>query len=138
MTRPAADWWWIRVDVVYAVHGRQLAEHGGTEGVLDAGRIDAALARPPNLAHYGDPDAADLAAAYAFGLARNHGFVDGNKRVAWLAARLFLAHNGFGLEFDPVDAVRTIEGVASGAVAEPELADWFRQRLLVVNAGGDP
>lgn len=124
--------------MVYAVHGRQLAEHGGTEGVLDAGRIDAALARPPNLAHYGDPDAADLAAAYTFGLARNHGFVDGNKRVAWLAGRLFLADNGFGLEFDPVDAIRTVEGVASGAVAEPELADWFRQRLLVVNAGGDP
>ena len=124
--------------MVYAVHGRQLAEHGGTEGVLDAGRIDAALARPPNLAHYGDPDPADLAAAYAFGLARNHGFVDGNKRVAWLAARLFLADNGVGLEFDPVDAIRIIEGVASGTVAEPELADWFRQRLLVVNVGGDP
>ena len=87
------------------------------------------LARPANLAHYGDPDAADLAGACAFGLARNHGFVDGNKRVAWLAARLFLADNGFGLEFDSVDAIRLIEGVASGVVSEPDLAGWFRQRL---------
>ena len=129
MTPSAADWRWIRVDVVYAIHGRQLAEHGGTEGVLDAGRIDAALARPANLAHYGDPDAADLAAAYAFGLARNHGFVDGNKRVAWLAARLFVADNGFGLQFDPIDAIRLIEGVAGGVISEPDLAGWFRQRL---------
>ena len=123
-------WRWIRADAVYAVvHDRQLAEHGGPEGVLDAGRIEAALARPDNLAHYGTPDAADLAAAYALGLARNYGFADGNKRVAWVAARLFLADNGYGLAFEPVDAIRTMEGVASGAVSELGLADWFRRRL---------
>ena len=115
---------------VYAVvHDRQLAEHGGPEGVLDAGRIEAAFARPDNLAHYATPDAAELAAAYALGLARNYGFADGNKRVAWVAARLFLADNGYGLAFEPVDAIRTMEGVASGAVSELGLADWFRRRL---------
>ena len=129
MTVPTERWRWIRADTVYAIHDRQLAEHGGTEGVLDAGRVEAALARPANLAHYGSPDAAELAAAYAFGLARNHGFVDGNKRVAWVAARLFLADHGHGLDFDPVDAIRTMEGVAGGVVSEADLADWFRQRL---------
>ena len=84
---------------------------------------------PGNLAHYGTPDAADLAAAYAFDLARNHGFADGNKRVAWVAARLFLADNGYGLAFEPVDAIRTMEGVASGVVSELGLADWFRRGL---------
>ena len=91
--------------------------------------IESALARPVNLALYGNPDAADLAAAYAFGLARNHGFVDGNKRTAWIAARLFLAINGFRLTVNAGDAVRLMEGVASGAVMEQELAEWFRERL---------
>lgn len=123
-------WRWIVPAVVYAVHDRQLAEHGGPDGVRDRGAIESALARPQNLLAYGNPDAADLAAAYAYGLARNHGFVDGNKRTAWLAARLFLADNGHRLRFDTDDAVRTVEAVAAGTMSEADLAAWFRERLV--------
>ena len=116
--------------VIIAIHDRQLAEHGGSEGVRDAGGIESALARPVNAANYGAPDAADLAAAYAYGLAKNHGFVDGNKRTAWIAARLFLIDNGYRRSFDPIDAVRIMEDVAAGVGTEAELAAWFRERLL--------
>ena len=122
-------WRWVREDVVYAIHDRQLAEHGGPEGVRDAGALESALARPRNLAAYEGPDAAALAAAYAFGLARNHPFADGNKRTAWVVARVFLAINGYRVEFDPPDAVRTIEALATGTLSETELAAWFRQRV---------
>ena len=129
-TPPQKDWRWLEPTVVNAVHDRQLAEHGGSEGVRDSGGIESALARPVNHASYGTPDAADLAAAYAYGLAKNHGFVDGNKRTAWIAARLFLADNGYRLSFDPLDAIRVMEGVAGGVVTQTELAIWFRNRLL--------
>ena len=129
-TPPRKDWRWLDPDIINAVHDRQLAEHGGAEGVRDAGGIENALARAVNAATYGTPDAADLAAAYACGLAKNHGFVDGNKRTAWIAARLFLADNGYRLSFDPVDAVRIMEGVAGGAVTQTDLAGWLRDRLL--------
>ncbi len=122
-------WRWIGAQVVHAVHDRQLAQHGGLPGVRDAGAVESALARPRNLAVYGEPNACDVAAAYAWGLARNHGFSDGNKRSAWVAARLFLADNGCRLRFDPADAVRTVEAVASGTMAECTLATWFRERL---------
>jgi death-on-curing protein len=124
-----SEWEWVAPDTVFAVHDRQLAEHGGLDGIRDRGAVESALGRPQNLAAYGDPDAADLAAAYAFGLARNHGFSDGNKRTAWVIARLFLALNGFKLAFDPVDAVRTVEAVAAGTLDEAALAAWFRDRL---------
>ena len=122
-------WRWVREDVAFAIHDHQLAEHGGPEGVRDAGALESALARPRNLAAYERPDAAALAAAYAYGLARNHPFADGNKRTAWVVARVFLAINGYRLEFDPPDAVRTIEALAAGTLSEPELAAWFRQRV---------
>jgi death-on-curing protein len=122
-------WRWVAPEVVYAIHDRQLSEHGGPDGVRDAGALDSALARPRNLAAYGDPDVAALAAAYAFGLARNHAFADGNKRTAWVVARLFLADNGHALHFDKADAVRTVENLAAGSLSETELADWFRTRL---------
>ncbi|MAU19127.1 MAG: type II toxin-antitoxin system death-on-curing family toxin [Martelella sp.] len=92
--------------------------------------IEGALARPQNVAAYGTPDASDLAAAYAFGLAENHGFMDGKKRTAWIAARLFLADNGHRLRFQPVDAIQLMEGVAGGVIGEDELARWFREHLL--------
>jgi death-on-curing protein len=120
---------WVATSVVLAIHDRQLAEHGGAEGVRDPGAIESALARPMNPAAYGDPDVADPAAAYAWGLARSHGFVDGNKRTAWVVARLFLADNGRQLRFDPAEAVKVMGGVAAGTVAEPALAEWFRLRL---------
>ena len=122
-------WRWISAGLAYAIHDRQLAEHGGPDGVRDPGAVESALARPRNLAAYGTPDAADLAAAYAFGLARNHGFVDGNKRTAWVVARLFLADNGYRLRFDPVEAVKTVEALAAGSLSESQLAAWFRDRL---------
>lgn len=123
-------WRWVGQEAVHAVHDRQLAEHGGPDGVRDRGAVESALARPQNLAAYGKPDAADLAAAYAFGLTRNHGFVDGNKRTAWVVARLFLADNGCRLRFDPADAVGTMEGLAAGKIEESELAVWFRQHIV--------
>lgn len=116
--------------MVSAIHDRQLAEHGGADGVRDPGAIESALARLGNLADYAAPDAAALAAAYTFGLARNHGFIDGNKRTAWVTSRIFMADNGRRLEFDTVDAVRIMEDVAAGRADETELADWFRQRLV--------
>jgi death-on-curing protein len=123
------SWRWIPAEVAYAIHDRQLAEHGGGEGVRDAGLVASALARPQNLAAYGEPDAAAVAAAYAFGLCRNHGFIDGKKRTAWVIARLFLADNGCRLTFDKADAVRMVEALAAGRLGEAEVAEWFRQRL---------
>jgi len=122
-------WRWVREDVVYAIHDSQLAEHGGPEGVRDAGALESALARPRNLAAYERPDAAALAAAYAYGLARNHPFADSNKRTAWVVARVFLAINGYPVEFDPPDAVRTVEALAAGTFSETEFASLFRQRV---------
>lgn len=125
----SGPWRWVAPGVVLAVHDRQLAEHGGLDGIRDPGAIDSTLARPVNLAAYGDPDASSLAAALAYGISMNHGFVDGNKRTAWVTARLFLADNGYRLDFDPADAIRTMEGVAAGRVGEDELAAWLRARV---------
>lgn len=122
-------WCWVSVQVVHAIHDRQLAQHGGLAGIRDLGAVESALARPQNLAAYGEPDVCDLAAAYTYGLARNHGFSDGNKRTAWVTSRLFLADNGRRLRFDPADAVRTVEAVAGETLAEGVLAAWFRERL---------
>ena len=123
------EWKWVDPHVVQAVHEYQLAEHGGLDGVRDAGLIESALARPQNLAAYGDPDAADLAAAYAYGLAKNHGFADGNKRTAWVVARLFLADNGHILRFDGTDAIKMVELLAAGMIDQPAVAAWFRARI---------
>ncbi len=123
------SWRWVSLDVIFAIHDRQLSEHGGADGIRDRGAIEAACARPMTLASYGQPDASDLAAAYAVGLAKNHGFVDGNKRTAWVAARLFLADNGRSLRFDPMEAIRIVEGVAAGSIDEVQLAAWFRRHL---------
>lgn len=122
-------WRWVSQEVVLAVHSRQIAEHGGADGIRDLGLVESALARPINLTSFGDPDAASLAAAYAHGLVSNHGFVDGNKRVAWVTARLFLVANGRKLAFDPFDAIRIMESAAAGQVSEEEVASWFRVRL---------
>ena len=124
------EWHWVGASVVYAIHDRQLAEHGGPDGIRDRGAIESALALAQNLAAYAEPDAATLAAAYAFGLARNHGFADGNKRTAWVVARLFLADNGWRLQFDRLAAVQTMEAVAAGVLSEAGLGDWFRRHLV--------
>lgn len=122
-------WKWIDPRTIQAVHEYQLAEHGGLDGVRDAGLIESALARPRNLAVYGEPDAADLAAAYAYWLAKNHGFADGNKRTAWVAGRLLLADNGYTLRVNGPEAVRMVEALAAGTMDEPAVADWFRTRI---------
>lgn len=126
---PSGSWRWVSLPLVLAVHERQITEHGGLDGIRDQGAVESALARPVHRAAYGDSDAAELAANYLFGLARNHGFADGNKRTAWVVSRLFLADHGYRLEFDPVDAVRQVESVAGGRVSESELAAWFQERL---------
>ena len=124
------SWIWIESAIVQAIHDRQLAEHGGAEGIRDRGALESAIARPQNLAAYGEPDAAALAAAYAFGIARNHPFVDGNKRSAWVTARLFLAANNRKLSFDRDNATMTVQILAAGELGEDELADWLRQRIV--------
>ena len=131
-------WRWVRTDLVYAVHEIQLARHGGLDGLRDRNAVASALARPEQLHSYGEPapDAAQLAAAYAYGLARNHGFSDGNKRTAWVVARVFLADNGVHLQFSEIDAIRTMQAVASGALDEPQLASWFRERMKDKEAPG--
>lgn len=124
-----SDWVWIESSVANAVHDRQLAEHGGPSGVRDSNALESALARPRNLAAYGNPDASDLAAALAFGIARNHAFIDGNKRTAWVLARLFIAANGVAITFDPKDATAAMLALAAGKLSEEELAEWFRSRI---------
>ena len=121
-------WRWIASETLFAVHDRVISDHGGLPDIRDPGAVESALARARNLASYGDADAAVLATAYAYGLLRNHGFLDGNKRIAWMAARLFLADNGYCLRFDPLDAIHTVERAAAGQLTEAELASWVRER----------
>ena len=121
---------WLDVAIALAVHDRQLAEHGGGSGVRDITLLESALARPINRWAYGDDDPAMLAAAYAFGIGRNHAFIDGNKRTAWVLARLFLDLNGHRLSFTTEDAIAAMLALASGDLAEDALADWFRTRLV--------
>lgn len=120
---------WVGEPVALALHDRQLAEHGGPAGVRDAGALGSALARPINRWSYGEDDPCALAAAYAFGLARNHPFTDGNKRTAWTVARLFLRLNGVGLAFTEREAIDIVISLTAGELTEPELADWFRGHL---------
>jgi death on curing protein len=122
-----AAWVWLNADVLRAVHEEQLAEHGGATGTRDQGLFESALARPLNAAAYGQPDAAELAAAYGFGLARNHPFVDGNKRTAFVAVELFLELNGFELQAGDADCVMTMLAVAAGQMDEAAFARWLRQ-----------
>ena len=115
------------------LHDAQLREHGGSPGVRDDGMLESALARPQHKFAYAErPDLATLAAAYAFGLARNHGYVDGNKRTAFMAAYVFLGLNGFDLEAEEPEVVSTMERVAGGRVTEKRLADWIRTHLRTV------
>jgi len=120
----------VGADVARAVHDRQLAEHGGLAGVKDGGLLESAMARPVNKFGYGEDDLCALAASYAFGIARNHPFADGNKRTAWVMARLFLKLNGVQIGFDKADAIRTMLALAAGELREEELADWFRAQIV--------
>jgi death-on-curing protein len=125
-----SDWLWVDISVAAAAHGEQLAEHGGGEGIRDMAMLESALARPRNLVAYGAPDAADLAAAYAFGIARNHPFVDGNKRTALVVCETFLGCNGYRLNVTDAELVVLFLALAAGDLSEDELAGWLRERIL--------
>lgn len=127
----AQDWVLVALAVAEAAHLEQLAEHGGGQGVRDARLLDSAMARAQNLAAYGEPDAAALAAAYAFGIARNHPFFDGNKRTAAVVAETFLVLNGYALNATDAELVVAVLALAAGELSEEELADWFRGHLAV-------
>jgi death-on-curing protein len=123
-------WIWVDPTVVLAVHEEQLAEYGGSAGIRDAGLLESALARPKNLAAYGEPDVAELAASYGFGIARNHPFVDGNKRTAFVSVELFLRLNGYRLSADDTACVLTMLAVAAGEMNEASFADWLRRHYV--------
>ncbi|HZE61308.1 MAG TPA: type II toxin-antitoxin system death-on-curing family toxin [Burkholderiales bacterium] len=120
-------WVWIKRSAILAAHEEQLAEHGGSPGIRDAGLLDSALARPLNRTAYGRPDAAELAASYAYGLATNHPFVDGNKRTAFIALELFLALNGYRFAAGDAESVMSLLAVAAGTMKEEALANWIRR-----------
>lgn len=116
---------WLLHETVLAMHEEQLSEHGGGTGVRDHGLLESALMRPQQLAYYGNADIAQLAAAYGFGLAKNHPFVDGNKRVAFAVTETFLALNGVMLTAKDEDCVTTMLQLAAGEIDENEFADWI-------------
>ena len=122
-----ASWRWIDRRALELLHDESLAEHGGAAGLRDDGLLESALARPLNLAAHGEPDVHALAAAYGVGLAKNHPFVDGNKRAAFLAVGLFLALNRWRLTAPQADATLTMLAVASGQMDEDTFARWLRQ-----------
>jgi death on curing protein len=117
---------WIEKQALLMLHDESLAMHGGASGMRDEGLLDSALARPLNLLAYGEPDYADLAAAYGVGLAKNHPFVDGNKRAAFLSVGLFLALNGYRLTAGQAEATLTILAVAASDIDEAAFAAWIR------------
>jgi len=123
------DWRWLSSRLIHAVHDEQLAEHGGGAGVRDENLLRSALARPQQLSHDGDPDVADLAASYGFGIARNHPFVDGNKRTAFVAMELFLTLDGSELLATDADAVLQMLALAAGQLTEADFAHWIRSNL---------
>jgi death-on-curing protein len=122
-------WRWLSRRAVLAIHAEQIAEHGGAPGLRDAGLLESALARPRQRAAYADVDAADLAAAYGYGIVRNHAFVDGNRRTGFVTAVTFLLLNGHEFEASESNVVAIFGQLAGGALSEEQLADWFRVNL---------
>jgi death on curing protein len=120
---------WVAPAVALAVHDEQIAEHGGAPGVRDLGLLQSALHRPQNLEAHGNPDIADLAAAYAFGIARNHPFVDGNKRSSAVIARTFLRLNGFEINASQAERLEIWSALGAGSLSEEALASWLRERI---------
>jgi death-on-curing protein len=123
------SWRWISRPALLLLHGESLAEHGGAAGMRDEGLLDSALARPQNLVAYGSPDVADLAACYGVGVAKNHPFVDGNKRAAFLCVGLFLHLNGMRLHATQAEATLTMLALAAGEITEAEFATWLREHI---------
>ena len=131
MTEPV----WLTVELIIDIHDEQLREFGGPSGLRDRGLLESALARPLNKFGYGTTDLGDLAAAYAFGLARNHAFVDGNKRIAFLAMVTFLGLNDIEFVVPEAEAVVMMVAVAAGEVSEESLARWIRDNLPAAQGG---
>jgi death on curing protein len=128
MTTPR-PWRWVDRKLLVLLHDESLAMHGGASGVRDEGLLESVLARAANLASCGEPDFADLAACYAFGPAKNHPFIDGNKRVAFLSVGLFLGLNGYRLTASQAEATVAVFGLAAGDIGEPTFAAWLRERV---------
>jgi death-on-curing protein len=124
------SWKWVDKRALLLLHGESLAEHGGADGIRDEGLLDSALSRPINLEAYGQPDFAELAASYGFGLAKNHAFMDGNKRACFLAVGLFLYLNGYRLKATQADATLAVFALASSDLSEAEFAAWIRQHAV--------
>lgn len=122
-----SDWRFVPLAALHVIHDRQISRHGGAPGLRDAGLLEMGAARALNRAAYGPADVFDIAAAYAFGLAKAHAFVDGNKRTAVVAALTFLRLNGQGFRPDPATGVRMMEDLASGGTGEAQFADWLRR-----------
>jgi death-on-curing protein len=123
------SWVWVLDQTVYAIHSEQLAEHGGLEGVRDSSLVESALARPQHVAHYEVHDVADLAAAYGYGLTKNHPFYDGNKRTAFVVVELFLLLNGYTLVSDDQACIIEMLRLSSGDLSEADFAAWVRQNI---------
>ena len=120
---------WVDLALVLLIHERSLARHGGAEGIRDSGALESALALPQNLSLYESPSLSELAANYLFGIVKNHAFVDGNKRTAWLTVRTFLTLNGVSLQFDALEAITFVESVAAGAVDRAAATTWFEEQI---------
>ena len=125
----APVWRWVDKHALLLLHDESLATHGGASGVRDQGLLDSALARPLDMVAYGTPDVAELAAAYASGLVRNHAFIDGNKRAGFLAAGLFLYANGYRLACDQAAATAAVLALAASELDEASFAAWLRPHL---------
>jgi len=121
---------WIDLEAVLAIHDEQLAEHGGQTGVRDRGRLESAMARPQNQFTYGERSIARLAASYAFGISRNHPFLDGNKRTSLVVAELFRDLNGLELTASDAECVTTFLQLAAGDLTEAELAEWIASHCV--------
>jgi death-on-curing protein len=128
------DWVWINPAAVLAIHDEQIAEHGGADGVRDTALLESALARPLNLAGYRTPDVFALAASYAFGIAKNHPFVDGNKRTALVLCELFLELNGWRNEADDAQTLAATLDLAAGEIDEEGFAAWLRDSCVARGA----
>ncbi len=128
---------WLLEEALYAIHKRQIAEHGGSDGVRDEGLMLSALARPQNLYAYSEetPDISALAASLAYGIAKNHPFIDGNKRTSLVVSRTFLLLNGFDIKATQEEKYLTFLSLAEGSLSEEKLAEWFRSKLVNVSSG---
>jgi len=121
---------WLLPKTVELLHEEQIAEHGGDSGIRSRALLESSLAAPAQMHHYGDSDLFDLAACYGYRIARNHPFVDGNKRTAWICSRLFLRLHGCDIAASDHDKVETMLQVASGTITEAEFASWLRQHAV--------